>query len=66
MDDFQLRLFGTLQVQNHGQAVSGFKSRKALVLLGYLARTPSLVERSTLVNLFWPDKSESRARLREP
>jgi predicted ATPase/DNA-binding SARP family transcriptional activator len=59
---FRLRLFGAAQVERDGDPLEGFKSRKALVLLGYLATQDQPVERSFLTELFWPDKSEARGR----
>ena len=59
---FRLRLFGAAQVERDGEPLEGFKSRKALVLVGYLATQVQPVERSFLTNLFWPDKSEARGR----
>ena len=59
---FRLRLLGPVQVERAGEPLEGFKSRKALALLGYLATQDQPVERAYLTNLFWPDKPEERAR----
>lgn len=59
---FRLRLLGPVLVEREGKPLEGFKSRKALALLGYLASQSQSVERGYLTNLFWPDKSEERGR----
>ena len=61
-NSFRLRLLGSVLVERDGEPLDGFKSRKALALLGYLSSQGEPVERSLLTNLFWPDKSETRAR----
>ena len=38
------------------------RSRKALALLGYLARQDQPVARSALVGMFWGETSDTRAR----
>ena len=59
---FRLRLLGSVQVERNEAPLEGFKSRKALALLGYLATQSHPVERGYLTSLFWPDKPEARAR----
>ncbi|HMQ50842.1 MAG TPA: tetratricopeptide repeat protein [Anaerolineae bacterium] len=59
---FRARLLGSVQIDRDGEPVQGFKSRKALALLGYLAEERQPVSRDTIIQLFWPEKSESRAR----
>jgi DNA-binding SARP family transcriptional activator len=64
---FFLRFLGTVQVEREGEPVHGFRSRKALALLGYLAaagRGPvgAPVPRERPVDLFWEDKPEARGR----
>ena len=59
---FRLQLLGSLQVERAGEAVRGFKSRKALALLAYLATEGQPISRSYLVELFWPEGTESRGR----
>ncbi|MBE9508874.1 MAG: tetratricopeptide repeat protein, partial [Chloroflexi bacterium] len=59
---FRLRLLGTVQVERDGEPVRGFRSRKALALLGYLAVQGQPVPRERLVDLFWGDKPEARGR----
>jgi len=61
-NSFGLRLLGSVLVERDGEPLEGFKSRKALVLLGYLASQDEPVERGILTNLFWPDKPEARGR----
>jgi DNA-binding SARP family transcriptional activator len=58
----QLRLLGTVQVKRDGEPVRGFRSRKALALLGYLALQDHPIPRQYLVDLLWSDKSEARGR----
>jgi DNA-binding SARP family transcriptional activator/predicted ATPase len=57
-----LRLLGTVQVERAGEPVRGFRSRKALALLGYLAVQGQPVPRERLADLFWEGKSEARGR----
>lgn len=59
---FNLRLLGPIQVEQNGEPVHGFKSRKTLALLGYLATENQPISRAYLVELFWPDSSETRGR----
>ncbi len=61
-NDFRLKLFGSVVVEQGGTPLSGFKSRKVVALLGYLAAQGHPVERSYLASLFWTDSPESRAR----
>jgi len=58
----RLRLLGTVQVEQDGEPVRGFKSRKALALLGYLAAQGKPVPREHLTDLFWGNKPEARGR----
>jgi DNA-binding SARP family transcriptional activator/predicted ATPase len=57
-----VRLLGTVEVERDGEPVGGFRSRKALALLGYLAVQSQPVPRERLADLFWEDKSETRGR----
>lgn len=59
---FRLQLLGPVQVDRDGEPIQGFKSRKALALLCYLAAESQPVARSYLVELFWPDQTEARGR----
>lgn len=59
---FRLQLLGPLQLDRDGEPIHGFKSRKAAALLGYLAAESRPVSRSYLVELFWPNQTESRGR----
>ncbi|HXV43819.1 MAG TPA: BTAD domain-containing putative transcriptional regulator, partial [Anaerolineae bacterium] len=59
---FRLQLLGSMQIDRDGEPVHGFKSRKALALLGYLATEGQPVSRDYLVELFWPDQPEARGR----
>jgi len=60
--DFYLRFLGPVQVERDGVPVRGFRSRKALALLGYLSVQDHPIPREHLVGLFWEDKSESQGR----
>ena len=62
MSVFHLRFLGVVQVESDGEPVSGFRSRKALALLGYLAVQNRPVSREHLVDLFWEDMPEARGR----
>lgn len=59
---FYIRLFGPVQVEEHGKRVEGFESRKALALLGYLVAEDRPVSRDRLTAFFWGEKPESRGR----
>jgi predicted ATPase/DNA-binding SARP family transcriptional activator len=59
---YRIRLLGTVQVEKNGALLRNFESRKALALLGYLARHDQPVSRSHLAGLFWGDKEEARGR----
>lgn len=59
---YRICLLGMVQVEKEGNMVRDFESRKALALLGYLARHDQPVSRSHLAGLFWGDKEEARGR----
>lgn len=59
---FRLQLLGPVSLDRDSEQIHGFKSRKALALLGYLAAEGRPVSRSYLAELFWPDQPESRGR----
>jgi DNA-binding SARP family transcriptional activator/Tfp pilus assembly protein PilF len=59
---FRLRLLGTVQVEQDGEPMRGFRSRKALALLGYLAMQNQPVPREHLADMFWGDQPEARGR----
>ncbi|GIK38497.1 MAG: transcriptional activator [Chloroflexota bacterium] len=59
---YRLRLLGMIRVEKKGVLLRDFESRKALALLGYLARQDQPVSRSHLAGLFWGDKEEARGR----
>lgn len=59
---FRFRLLGSAQVEQNGEPLQGFKSRKTLALLGYLASQGQPVSRDTLADLFWPDLAGDRSR----
>ena len=58
----RLRLLGTVQVERDGETLRGFRSRKALALLGYLALQDQLIPRERLAELFWEGMPEPRGR----
>ncbi len=62
MNALYLRLLGQLRLEQDGQEVTGFRTRRAVALLAYLVCQPRPVPRSRLVELIWPDKSEERGR----
>jgi DNA-binding SARP family transcriptional activator/tetratricopeptide (TPR) repeat protein len=57
-----VRLLGTVEVERDGEPVRGFRSRKALAFLGYLAVQGQPVSRERLADLFWEGKAEARGR----
>jgi predicted ATPase/DNA-binding SARP family transcriptional activator/Flp pilus assembly protein TadD len=57
-----LRFLGTVQAEQGGARIKGFRSRKALALLGYLAVQQHPVTREQLVNLLWSDQTEGQGR----
>ncbi len=59
---FCLRFLGTVQIEQDGKPVPGFRSRKALALLGYLATQGQPISREHLVDLFWEGQPETRGR----
>ncbi len=59
---FRLRFLGPITIEQDKEPVSGFRSRKALALLAYLAIQDQPVPRERLADLFWQDLPESRGR----
>jgi DNA-binding SARP family transcriptional activator/predicted ATPase len=59
---FYLRFLGPVQIEWEGKPMRGFRSRKALALLGYLATQDQPVPRECLADLFWEGKTETRGR----
>ncbi|MCE7988811.1 MAG: hypothetical protein DYG89_47250 [Caldilinea sp. CFX5] len=62
MATFKLFLFGTPRLERDDATVK-LPQRKALALLAYLATTGKIHARDTLATLFWPDHSQSEARM---
>lgn len=62
MATLTLFLFGAPRLERDGMAVK-IPRRKALALLAYLAATGQSHTRDTLATLFWPDHTQSAARL---
>ncbi|WP_165774823.1 AfsR/SARP family transcriptional regulator [Candidatus Viridilinea mediisalina] len=59
---YHLRVLGGFQVEAHGQPITDFGSNKARALLFYLLMAPERAHsRSTLVELFWPERSPRSA-----
>jgi predicted ATPase/DNA-binding SARP family transcriptional activator len=58
----QINLLGPVLVERDGEIIDGFKSRKILILLCYLAYQKQQHTRSRLASLFWVDKPEARGR----
>ena len=58
----RLQLLGTVQIMCKGEPVRGFRSRKALAVLGFLIAKARLIPREQLVDLFWQGQTESRGR----
>ncbi|NOK57379.1 MAG: hypothetical protein GFH27_549309n114 [Chloroflexi bacterium AL-W] len=59
---FNASLLGAMRVEQDGQPISKFRSKKALALLGYLIVTRQPVPRTRLAHLFWGADEEQRAR----
>jgi len=59
---FRLKFLGTIQIERYSKPVRGFRSRKALALLGYLAVQNQPVPREQLADLFWEDNPEATGR----
>jgi predicted ATPase/DNA-binding SARP family transcriptional activator len=59
----ELTLFGTIEIHQAGDLVTGFKSIKAQALLCYLAVTGQPHTRSTLAGLLWGGMPETNARM---
>ncbi len=59
---FDLRFLGAVRVLRDGEPVQGFRSRKGLALLAYLAVQGRPVPREQLVALFWEPQPEERGR----
>jgi DNA-binding SARP family transcriptional activator len=51
-----------VQIEPDGKPVAGFRSRKALALLGYLAVQDHPIPRQQLADLLWGDLPEARGR----
>src|SRR4051794_37270658 len=59
---YRLHLFGRVVLEQEAQPAWRFPTRKAMALLGYLARQPHSVPRSELTNLLWGDLPDTRSR----
>ncbi len=61
-ETFSLRFLGPVQIAHHEEPVCGFRSRKALAVLAYLAAQRQPIPREQLVGLFWGNHPEDRGR----
>lgn len=61
-DGYDLRFLGTVSVSRNGRPAGGFRSRKALAPLGYLAMQLQPTPREQLAALFWPSQPRARGR----
>ncbi len=57
-----LKLLGPIQVERDGVLVSGFRSKKAQALLGYIVAEQRVIARETLAAYFWPDETPAKGR----
>ena len=63
MPQLFIKLFGALEIQLNGEAVDGFRSKKARALLAYLAVEANRpVARTRLATLLWGDYPDAQAR----
>ncbi len=61
-ESYRLRLFGRAEIVDGNGTIRHLDSRKALALLGYLARHNRPIAREHLADLLWSDKSGTRGR----
>lgn len=52
---------GTLKIEHQGVMIREFHSKKAIALLIYLAYTKRTYPRSTLSEVFWPERSQAQS-----
>ena len=63
MEQLNISLFDPLQVLLNNEPVSGFRTKKVMALLAYLATEPKTVHRrETLMTLLWPGMPDTSAR----
>ncbi|MCB0167960.1 MAG: hypothetical protein KDI79_27275 [Anaerolineae bacterium] len=60
-DQLEIYLLGGLTIKKNGQPVEGLVSRKAEALLAYLVCTGRPQSRETLSDMFWDDRSQTKA-----
>ena len=58
---FNIRLFGAIEIESNGEAVTDFRSQKSLALLAYLISENRAVTRDYLAGLAWPESSQKQA-----
>lgn len=61
IDSLQIRTLGGLAIKQDGERVDDFASRKAELLLVYLACNPRAHQREALADLLWDDRPQRRA-----
>ncbi len=61
MATLSIRLFGAIEIERDGTALTDFRSQKALTLLAYLISESRPVTREYLAGLGWPDTEQSQA-----
>ncbi|MEJ2711144.1 MAG: hypothetical protein P8074_26290, partial [Anaerolineales bacterium] len=59
-DRLEIHTLGRLEIHVGGEPVTGLVSRKAAVLLVYLATNPQPHSREVLADMLWDDRSQSR------
>lgn len=60
-DRLEIYLLGGLTIKKNGQPIEGLASRKAEALLAYLVCTGRPQSRETLSDMFWDDRSQTKA-----
>ena len=63
LEELRLSLLGQVAIRKNGVPVTGFKSRKTLALLCYLAVTRQSHFRCTLAALLWGELPEANAHM---
>lgn len=57
----RISLFGGIKIEQQGQELTDFASRKADALVAYLARNPGMHQRERLATMLWDDRPQERA-----
>jgi DNA-binding SARP family transcriptional activator len=61
MTTLTMKLFGPIEIERDGLALTDFRSQKTLVLLAYLISEQRTVTREFLAGLGWPEMAQSQA-----